>query len=484
MTRRPILLDADEQGGGGPVSPNPPQRTRRASVVLREEGQGVAGMMDPANKSLADALRITFGLLQIAMIVLFVLFAFSGLQTVREGEAGLRLLFGQLEEEDIAPGMRFALPAPVGEIVRVPTGGVELEDASAFYPFVGAEGRARGPDALPMLGSLRPDRDGSILTGDQALAHLIYKVQYRRTNPALYAQNILDTPTEVLLIQNAARRGLVRACAELPIDAVLREQQAGSIAGRAAEIAQQTLDEARSGITIERINLVERTPPRFLLDSYNKVTNATNQLNAAAEQAETTAAQTLNAMAGRAAATLTSLIDQYDLAMRQRETIASGGTVPADERLEAEPILARINAILEGEAITLPSGEVVEISGQATSLLQEAGVTRSRLVNQRQAMLAMFQAKRAQYEENPAFMLHNEWTDALATLTGRDFVQQYAVPMQGGPLQMLINQDPQIIRELDEAQKAREALQAAEDRLRTLLQGNFQTPTGAFSRPD
>lgn len=484
MTRPPILFDADEPGGGGSISPNPPERTRRASVVLREEGEGVAEMMDPANKSLADALRITFGLLQIAMVVLFVLFVFSGIQTVREGEAGLRLLFGRLQQEDIAPGMRFALPAPVGEIVRVSTGGVELEDATAFYPFVGAEGRARGPDSLPMLGSLRPDRDGSILTGDQAIAHFIYKVQYRRTNPALFAQNILDAPTEVLLIQNAARRGLVRACAEISVEDVLREQQAGAIAARAAEVAQQTLDAARSGITIERINLVERTAPRFLRDSYNKVTTAQQARNSAREQAETTSNQTLNAMAGRAAEPLTALIEQYDLAMRQNAAIAAGAEAPGDERLIADDILARINAVLEGEPVSLANGEVAEISGEATSILQNAAVARARLVNQRQAALALFQAKLAQFEENPSVMLYREWTGALAALTGRDFVQQYAVPMQGGPLQIGINQDPQIIRELDEARKTLEAREAAEQRLSDFLNQGFQTPTGTFSRPD
>ena len=125
MTRDPILFDADPPPVGGGGSPPPgagPARHRPASVVLREEGESVSALMDPANRSLADALKITFRLLQAAMVVLFGLFAFSGLQEVREGESGLRLMFGRLVESDVPPGIRFALPPPVGEIVRVTTG--------------------------------------------------------------------------------------------------------------------------------------------------------------------------------------------------------------------------------------------------------------------------------------------------------------------------------------------------------------------------
>ena len=478
----PILLDADaplERGLQG-------QRNRQASVVLREEGgQLTSAMMDPANRSLADALKITFRLLQLAMIVLLGLFAFSGLQTVQEGESGLRLMFGRVAEEDLAPGMRFALPAPVGEIVRVPTGGVELEDATSFYPNVGAEARARGPEALIAQTQLNPTRDGSILTGDQAVAHIILKVQYRRTDPAAFARNVLDGATENLLVLSAARRGMVRACAEVSMDGLLREQQAGALAQRATEIAQETLDQADCGVTIERINLVQRIPPAFLRDSYNKVTVAQSNARKAQDEAQSAANQMLNSMAGLAAERLTTLINDYDLAMRQRAMLAEGLSVPAGERLDADAILADIFAMLEGRPVMIGDETVENLaSGEAVRILSDAAVDRARLINGRQAALQLYLAKLEQYRENPEVMLGSEWNAAMAQLTSRDFVQQYFVPDYGGLRQFLINQDPQIVRALDEAQKRREATEAAEARTNQLLNERFSTPTGVFARPD
>lgn len=483
---RPLwLMDADAPdargGGGGRV----PGRERPASVVLREEGENVSAMMDPANKSLADALKITFRLLQLAMVVLLGLFVFSGLQPVKEGESGLRLMFGRLEERDVAPGMRFALPAPVGEIVRVPTGNEEIEDSSAFYPFASPEQRAQGAQGLPYSSELDPSRDGSVLTGDQAVAHMILRIQYRRSDPALFAENVLDRGTENLMVLSAARRGMVRACAEATIDDVLREQDSGAIAGRALEVAQRTLDDASSGITIERINIVQRIPPRYLLDAFNKVQNAQTQAGQQEEQAKTAANQTLNSMAGLASEPLIRLIDQYDRAMDQLATLEDGGQIEASEMLDAEAILANIDAMLEGRPVSI-DGQMYEnlTSGEATAILQRAAVDRARLVNGRQAQLQMFLAKLEQFENNPSVMLQREWSSAMGVLLSRDFTQKYMVPRIGGRIDLLINQDPNIIRELDEAIKRREATEAAEERTNEFLRGRYSTPTGTFARPD
>lgn len=484
MIHRAPLWEADPPsppGGGGPPVP----RVRPASVVLREEDQSQAELMDPANRSLADALRITFRLLQIAMIVLVGLFAFSGVQTVNEGESGLRLVFGRLVEDDVAPGMRFALPAPVGEIVRVPTGNKVVEDATAFYPFVSAELRAQGPDRLPYMHRLNPARDGSILTGDQALAHAIVRVQYRRTDPASYARNVLDATTEEMLVLNAVRQGMVRACAEISIDNFLREQQAGSIARRAQEVAQRTLDTAGAGITLEGINLVQRIPPSYLRASFNKVQNAQAEAGQKLDEARMTANATLNSMAGLAARDLIELIEEYDRAMEQRVVLSAGGEVDPADLLDADEILALIDAMLEGRSVTF-RGVTTEnrTSGEATAILQRAAVERARLVNNRQARLQMFLAKQEQYRQNESVMLTSEWSRAMATLLGRDFTQKYMLPTVSAFRQLYINQDPRIIRDLDAARKAEDARAAAERSLDEFLNRPFSTPTGVFARPD
>ena len=80
------LFSPDMPTGGPPPSPG---RQRPSSLSLRGAAgtQGEAPQsegLDPANQSLADALRVTLRIVQVGMLVLAALFAISGSQSVRE----------------------------------------------------------------------------------------------------------------------------------------------------------------------------------------------------------------------------------------------------------------------------------------------------------------------------------------------------------------------------------------------------------------
>src|SRR5262249_31462780 len=160
---------------------------------------------------------ITFRILQLAMIVLAILFAFSGFQSVREGERGIRLLFGKIRAANLDPGFRFSFPYPVGELVRVNTGAVNLSLDRAFWPYVDEASRSRPIDQLPRTASLNPANDGSLLTADNNIAHTQWSVVYRREKPDLYAQNVF-TEDEKKLVMMAVQRGIVHATAQVTID--------------------------------------------------------------------------------------------------------------------------------------------------------------------------------------------------------------------------------------------------------------------------
>src|SRR5262245_23354980 len=99
------------EGDGGAAPPPPPRRA--GSVTLRSSDSGApdtSAMLDPANQSLADALGMMLRLVQLAMVVLIGLYLFSGLQSVQEGQRGVRLLFGKVEDSNLEPGMHLAAP--------------------------------------------------------------------------------------------------------------------------------------------------------------------------------------------------------------------------------------------------------------------------------------------------------------------------------------------------------------------------------------
>src|SRR5687768_7765630 len=60
--------------------------------------------LDPANRSLAEALRLSFAILFIIMIALVVLFLFSGVYKVNENEVAVVLRFGELKQGVVKPG--------------------------------------------------------------------------------------------------------------------------------------------------------------------------------------------------------------------------------------------------------------------------------------------------------------------------------------------------------------------------------------------
>ena len=162
-------------GAGEGEAETTPVSTRGPSVRLRDASSGARGQtgprMDPANQSLAEALRFTYGLLKLAMLVLVVLFVFSGVKTVNEGERGIRVVLGKPSSFNLTPGFQPGLPYPLGEMIRIGEGSVEVKIARSFMPYgSGMEtddlAMAARADQFAADAMLKPGRSGSNITSD------------------------------------------------------------------------------------------------------------------------------------------------------------------------------------------------------------------------------------------------------------------------------------------------------------------------------
>ena len=79
----------------------------------RDEGELNTSELDAGSKSLADALRISFAVLKIIMVVLVVLFVTSGFFTVEPDERAVVLRLGKIrgdssEQRILGPGAHWA----------------------------------------------------------------------------------------------------------------------------------------------------------------------------------------------------------------------------------------------------------------------------------------------------------------------------------------------------------------------------------------
>lgn len=472
------MTDQNPPMGGG-QEPLPASR-RPASVTLRgaTEEADAAALMDPANQSLADALKILFKLVQLAMIVLGVLYVLSGFQSVKENEQGIRLLFGAKEGDPLDPGFRFSYPTPVGELLKIDTGEVTLELDSEFWVYLADErARAMKLSELTKVPSLNPEREGSVLTADGNVAHTRWTVKYQRDRNlvAEYAQNILPE-AEKDIVRGAVKAAIVNSIASVTIDDLLKQSSndAGSVAVHAKDAAQATLDRLKSGLKINQLLLTDKTPPLRVLENFAAVQAATSKASAEKDKADSDRRATLSAVAGLAQPVLSSLIDRYELATEKGDAA------------EKVALLTQIDGVLEGRETTV--GDTVvpanRVSGEVTAILNNARRYRSEIVNDRRSELSSFVVKADQFKISPLVLVHREWSDAMRSFMDRDNVQVMALPPGTNTLALLINSDPSILKELEKARKLKENEAAATKRAEEQKVGRFKTETGLKASPD
>lgn len=447
---------------------------RGASVRLRN-GAGGGGQqalrMDPANQSLAEALRFTYGLLKFVMIALVVLFVFSGVKTIKEGQRGIKVLLGKPVAQNLSPGPVWTLPFPLGEIIQIGEGTVESKIGLAFMPY--SAGKKTDEDAMGAKvddfnsgSKLEPGRAGSNITADLNIAHTQWTINYRRTNHERWAENVLPEQ-EDRIVRVAVQRGVVQTVAGVTIDDLLK-QSGDSISARVREIAQDTLDEMKAGITVDRIVLSRKIPPIYLNDKFNSVQAASQNAGKQREDALLDREKVLNETAGAAAPVLIEMINEYER------------LIELGEAEQAEALLVKIDDILEGRATEF-DGKVYAagmIAGEVSGLIEATRGQVSTMVAQSIADRDFFRAKLAQYQSNPRLMIVRDWSSAMGDFLGKDFVQAMMLPKGVSVAELLLNEDPSIVRELDRAKKRAEAEQAREDREATFRRDLYRSMRG------
>ena len=80
------------------------------------------GAMDPANQSMAEALRLSYRVLQMVILVLIVLFFVSSVQTVDDDQGGVLTRWGAIQktngDPNLSPGLKWGvLPYPISEFI-------------------------------------------------------------------------------------------------------------------------------------------------------------------------------------------------------------------------------------------------------------------------------------------------------------------------------------------------------------------------------
>ena len=425
---------ADDQTN--PNLPGPDPTPRDASPFPARTLQPEVGGDDefePANRSLASALRISFVALQVVMVVLVAVYFLSGWQQVPEQSRGLRLLFGRLQDaEPLDAGGYFVWPYPIGQFILVQNSQQTVSLDDEFWPQLSEAQKRRAFNTLlpSEKFSLVPGKDGSVITADHNLAHTSWNVQFRIVDARQNQKTVSDVMSKTL-VRQAVARAVVLAAAETTLDEIIQSRD--RLSGKVKAYAQEFLDRLECGIEITTTTY-DAYPPIPAQPSYESVNKAHVQAAQQKVDAERQASETLNAMAGPAYKPLRSLIAEYEQLLVEAKSDPSRTSVVQAKRRE-------IDDLLMSDAV---GGRVATIIGTAKS-------ERGELVSSFRSDLARFDAWIDRYEADPALATTLLWTEMMVNIS-RSNLEWFSVAPGTNIIEILWNADPARERRMKQQQ--------------------------------
>ncbi len=388
-----------------------PRRRASARLAVDAEIGSAAAMreaMDPANQSLADALRLSYRVLQAAMIVLVAMFLVSGIQLVRQGQGGVMTRFGKnvFVEGSAAlqPGRRWSvLPYPAGDFMIVDVDNRSVSAGGAFWPRI-PQGTTldQAIERARTSAGLRPGDDGSVITAGGDLAHLQVTARFKIADPVGFATSLRDGDAD-RVVRLALQRAVVEVCARSTLQEIV--ELSDDLKRRIQQSGQDILDGLNCGIELEEVDLPDTKPPFAIAKAYGDLRNAREDALRRVASAQSAAQTTLDKTTANHAE-LSRLIDAYEQA---------GDLGDAQQ---AARQLAVVNAALESGETT---GDVAFVIGRAKAYESEIDST---LGNE----ASRFRGVLAAYRRNPELEIKRRWIETYSGVLGRDDVEVFHVP--------------------------------------------------------
>lgn len=464
----PIHDDVPEEA---PMEVEAPRRAASAEFEVRTEVGAEAQLrqaMDPANQSLREALRLSYRVLQVVIVVLLVVFVFSGFQQVDTQETGVMLRFGRIVGEEgreaLEPGPQFnVLPYPAGEFVLFQGSGRTADLRNWFWPSYGradnydAAVEAAAANEMLMPGpDARGRGDGYVLTRGGDIAHIQLRGRYEIDDPVAFVQRVRDRhdgpDTDGVLhadrlVRLAMQRAVVHVAArsDLATFADFEEQEQVDV----RRLAQRMLDGVDSGIRVAELQLpIDPSPALAIVRAERDLQEARNRAEERLEGAREESQATLIASAGERWDELLALISDYELA------------VAADDDEATEAALDAIDEAMEATS-----------SGQVATIIQQSRAHRSRIDQSLGADARRFETLLPRFRTNPTLVVSQLWADAYNTAVSVEDTEVLWVPPNLGTLALSLSGDDQV----GEVRRRQ--------RLRQREQSSFQDAMRRFSMP-
>ncbi len=263
-------------------------------------GTGQAFHEENRHKALSDALKSSFFIIRIGMIVVMAVILGSGVLMVEQNQVAILLRFGKPvvsgTEMLLRPGLHFAFPDPIDEKILVNVGESMSVRSSVGWYDNDPDREVRGLPPAPK-GFLSPLQDGYLISADGNIFHAQATMKYRITDPLKYA---LDFGSVTNVLQDLLDNALIHAAARFTAQQAIYKNQTAFKEAITAEL-NQSVKEYNLGITMDPLDLEVR-PPVDVQESFELVQARDQERSQKINQARAYASQVTLRASGEAEA--------------------------------------------------------------------------------------------------------------------------------------------------------------------------------------
>ena len=199
----------------------------------------------------------------------------SGLYRVDQGEVGVPLIFGKFYGPPKPPGLNYNFPTPIGRVFTP-----QVERARRLD--IGFRSARGSNDAGAPTDARDVAEESLILTKDQNIVDIDFTVFWKISDPIAYLFNIRDPEATIKIASESAMREVI---GQTSFDDAVTVGRA-EIETNTLVLLQRILESYKSGILVEKIDLQKSSPPPQVIDSFNDVQRARQDLDRLRNQAE------------------------------------------------------------------------------------------------------------------------------------------------------------------------------------------------------
>jgi len=283
--------------------------------------------LDPASQALAEALRISFIVLKILMVGIIVLFIWSGAYKVEQNERAIVLRFGKVKGAGGSaikePGWKWKWPSPIDEVIKIPDPQAEQTLAIDAFWYYQDPREKSGGRALPAQPQLQFGKDGYLMTAsgganksasptlgyrppgqetentepamDYNIVHTRWRLRYIISDPIVFLEQLWDG-TGLLegkegwlavdkFLTNIVSDAAIAVGANRDIDWIVWGNP-DRFKEDVKTLSQQHLKKLNVGLEIAALDLVDKIPPRQVIDAFDAASQAYSERSKLETEAE------------------------------------------------------------------------------------------------------------------------------------------------------------------------------------------------------